>query len=113
MQLQQKTFADNQLERVFKQVELPLIEVLASMEVEGFNVDKATLENFGLVLKEEIVQLEKSIYTLAGTEFNINSPAQLGEILFERLELPAGKKTKRGYSTSADVLEKIRDKHQL
>lgn len=113
MQQQKKSLAENQLERVFEQVELPLIEVLASMEVEGFHVDKRTLETFGTILKEEIIKLEKGIYSLAGTEFNINSPAQLGEILFEKLELPAGKKTKRGYSTSADVLEKIRDKHPI
>lgn len=113
MLMQKKTLADNGLEKVFQQVELPLIEVLASMEVEGFDVDKETLETFGVVLKEEIIKLEKGIYGLAGTEFNINSPLQLGEILFENLELPAGKKTKRGYSTSADVLEKIRDQHPI
>lgn len=113
MQQQKKILAENQLERVFEQVELPLVEVLASMEMEGFHVDKGTLETFGTILKEEIGKLEKGIYALAGTEFNINSPAQLGEILFEKLELPAGKKTKRGYSTSADVLEKIRDKHPI
>ena len=101
------------LETVFNEVELPLIEVLASMEKEGFDVNRATLEEFGKMLSASISELEKQIYDLAGTEFNINSPAQLGEILFERLKLPAGKKTKRGYSTSADVLDKIKDKHPV
>lgn len=101
------------LNKVFQEVELPLIEVLASMEVDGFTVNKAVLESQGTLLKTEIEKLEKAIYTLANQEFNINSPIQLGEVLFEKLELPAGKKTKRGYSTSADVLDKIKDKHPI
>ena len=113
MKRQEETLRENGLEQIFFQVELPLIEVLASMEVEGFSVDKETLEQFGIVLKEEIGSLENQIYALAGKTFNINSPLQLGEILFDELELPAGKKTKRGYSTSADVLERIRDKHPI
>lgn len=113
MQKQKKILEENGLTHVFREVELPLVEVLAAMEAEGFSVSKETLEVFGEQLKEEIAKLEQAIYALAGESFNINSPMQLGEILFEKLELPAGKKTKRGYSTSADILEKIRDKHPI
>lgn len=112
-EIQLQLLEEQKLMRVLVEVELPLIEVLASMEVEGFAVNKETLASQGVLLKEEIDQLEKSIYALADQSFNINSPLQLGEILFEKLQLPAGKKTKRGYSTSADVLEKIRDKHPI
>lgn len=112
-QIQQKTLEENELEKVFRQVELPLIEVLASMEAEGFDVCKETLETFGADLKKEVAELEQAIYESCGETFNINSPRQLGDILFEKLQLPAGKKTRRGYSTSADVLEKIRDKHPV
>jgi len=110
---QKKTLMEQDLVKVFEEVELPLIEVLASMEVDGFTVNKETLESQGTLLREEIEKLEKGIYALADQEFNINSPIQLGELLFEKLQLPAGKKTKRGYSTSADVLEKIKDKHPI
>jgi len=113
MSLQQKILDDNGLTRVYENVELPLVEVLAAMESEGFSVSKETLEVFGQNLKEEIGKLEEQIYALAGEKFNINSPQQLGNILFEKLELPAGKKTRRGYSTSADVLEKIRNLHPI
>lgn len=113
IQAQKKSLEEKELEKVFRQVELPLIEVLASMEVEGFSVCRETLENFGTDLKAEITELEQSIYDSCGERFNINSPQQLGNILFEKLQLPAGKKTRRGYSTSADVLEKIRDKHPV
>ena len=110
---QEKTIEENGLKQVFDEVELPLVEVLASMETEGFSVDKGTLDDFGVILKEELSGLENQIHHLAGRAFNINSPMQLGEVLFEDLELPSGKKTKRGYSTSADVLERIRDKHPI
>ena len=110
---QQEMLDEQDLVKVFEEVELPLIEVLAFMEVDGFTVSKETLESQGARLKEEIEKLEKGIYALADQNFNINSPIQLGEILFEKLGLPAGKKTKRGYSTSADVLEKIKDKHPI
>jgi len=112
-EIQRKSLMEQDLVKVFEEVELPLIEVLASMEVDGFTVNKETLETQGNLLREEIEKLEKGIYGLAEQEFNINSPIQLGEILFEKLQLPAGKKTKRGYSTSADVLEKIKDKHPI
>lgn len=111
MALQQNTLQERDLEKVFRQVELPLIEVLSSMEVEGFSVCKETLEDFGTELKGKIAELEQSIYDACGERFNINSPRQLGDVFFEKLGLPAGKKTRRGYSTSADVLEKIRDRH--
>lgn len=112
-EMQKKELKKENLEKVFTDVELPLIEVLASMEKEGFNVNKSTLDEFGKNLSTSIQELENKIHELAGTEFNINSPIQLGDILFEKLELPAGKKTKRGYSTSADILEKIKDKHPI
>ena len=111
--LQMETLTAEQLLRVYEEVELPLVEVLAAMETEGFAVNKETLETFGKLLSGEIEQLEHAIYELADTKFNIKSPVQLGEILFEKLQLPAGKKSKRGYSTSADVLEKIRDLHPI
>lgn len=100
--------------KVFEEAELPLIEVMASMEREGVKVNGRFLEEFGADLKSRISQLEEEIYSQAGCEFNINSPLQLGNVLFETLGLPPlGKKTKRGYSTSADVLEKIKDKHPI
>ena len=110
---QKAQIADQKLETVLYEAELPLVEVMASMEHEGFRTDKKILEGFGVVLAEQIGELTKQIYGLAGEEFNINSPLQLGNILFEKLGLPAGKKTKRGYSTSADILEKLMDKHPI
>ena len=101
------------LMKVYSEAELPLIEVLASMEKEGIKVSREFLEMFGTELKDKISQMEASIYAHAGKEFNINSPMQLGNVLFEDLGLPFGKKTKRGYSTNAEVLEKIRDKHPI
>lgn len=101
------------LEKVAYEVELPLVEVMASMENEGFKADRSYLEEFGDTLAGEIDNLSNKIIEMAGEEFNINSPVQLGEILFEKLGLPSGKKTKRGYSTSADILEKIKDKHPI
>lgn len=110
---QKAQIADQKLETVLYEAELPLVEVMASMEHEGFRTDKKILEGFGVVLAEQIGELTKQIYGLAGEEFNINSPLQLGNILFEKLGLPAGKKTKRGYSTSADILEKLIDEHPI
>ena len=113
MAVQKPEIEAGNLGRILYEVELPLIEVMASMEVNGVCTDKVFLDEFGADLKEKIDLLECKIYDLAGTKFNINSPAQLGEILFETLQLPSGKKTKRGYSTSAEVLEKIKDKHPV
>ena len=93
---------------LFETVELPLCRVLAEMELAGCRVDQGALVSFGEMLAQHTAQLEQSIYGLAGQEFNINSPKQLGEILFDKLGLPHGKKTKTGWSTNADVLEKLR-----
>ena len=87
---QKAQLADQKLETVLYEAELPLVEVKASMEHEGFRTDKKILEGFGVVLAEQIGELTKQIYGLAGEEFNINSPLQLGNILFEKLGLPAG-----------------------
>ena len=98
---------------LFKDIELPLSTVLADMEYTGFNIDKSKLVEMGEELKIKIELTSKTIYNYAGCEFNISSPSQLGEILFEKLNLPHGKKGKTGYSTAADVLEKLRDKHPI
>ena len=101
------------MERLYYEIELPLCPVLAEMEREGFLVDKDALRRFGESLIGTIDALQKSIWGLAGEEFNIGSPKQLGAVLFDKLLLPAGKKTKTGWSTNADVLEKLRDKHPI
>ncbi len=98
---------------LYYNIELPLCPVLARMEKEGFLVDKKALYDFGQSLTGDIDQLQQLIWAEAGEEFNINSPKQLGVILFEKLMLPAGKKTKTGWSTNADTLEKLRDKHPI
>lgn len=94
-------------------IEMPLVEVLASMELEGFLVDRDKLAEYGRMLGARIEELEGEIYTLAGEEFNIGSPKQLGTILFDKLGLKAVKKTKTGYSTNAEVLEKLLGKHDI
>ena len=111
--IMEKTFKEMDMEYLFYDVEMPLVEVLGSMEYEGMAVDKNQLEELGNKFKEIISNLEEEIFTMAGEKFNINSPKQLGVILFEKLELPVIKKTKTGYSTNADVLEKLRDKHEI
>jgi len=98
---------------LFRDIELPLAQVLASMEVLGFEVDAGGLAAYGERLDVEIARHQEEIYRLAGEEFNINSPKQLGGILFEKLGLPAKKKTKTGYSTNADVLESLLGKHDI
>ncbi|MDD6043501.1 MAG: DNA polymerase I [Eubacteriaceae bacterium] len=113
MEIQNRRLDENELKNVFEKIELPLIEVLAAMETEGFDADRDMIEQFGTMLKSEIDTLEQSIYELAGKEFNINSPSQLGVVLFEDLGLPVIKKTKRGYSTGAEILEKLKDKHPI
>lgn len=98
---------------LYYEVELPLALVLANMEHDGFKVDAHVLEDYGDMLDKRIRTLEQSIFMLAGETFNINSPKQLGVILFEKLGLKAGKKTKTGYSTDAEVLEELSDKHEI
>ncbi len=93
---------------LFEKVEMPLLFDLREMETAGIGIDRNALLQYGSYLNEEIAKEEKKIYETAGCEFNINSPKQLGEVLFEKLKLPGGKKTKSGYSTAADVLEKLR-----
>lgn len=102
-----------ELTNLFEQVEMPLIEVLGNLEYEGFNVDQKVLKEIDDELTTKIDEITKEIYSLSGEEFNINSPKQLGVILFERLELPVIKKTKTGYSTSHDVLEKLYKRHPI
>lgn len=98
---------------LYTDVELPLCPVLARMEQAGFLVDRKALYDFGESLTSSIEQLQQSIWALAGETFNIQSPKQLGNVLFERLMLPAGKKTKTGWSTNAAVLDKLRGKHPI
>jgi len=99
--------------RLYYEIELPLCNVLAEMEYIGFFVDRNALYNFGVSLSSGISALQESIWNHAGHQFNINSPKQLGEVLFDQLMLPSGKKTKTGWSTNADVLEKLRGKHPI
>ena len=99
--------------RLMKEIEMPLTYVLYDMEREGILVKPDELKAYGEALTGRISELEQKIYDAAGTEFNINSPKQLGEILFDRLMLPGGKKTKTGYSTAADVLEKLSADHPI
>ena len=98
---------------LFNKIEMPLLEVLADMQYQGIYVDKDKLFDFGNELKNRIEELTKEIYDLAGEEFNINSPKQLGEILFEKLKLPMGKKNKKGYSTGVEILEKLKFTHPI
>ena len=99
--------------KLYRDIELPLAGVLADMEEAGFLIDISGIEAYGEVLKEQADALAERIYFLAGEEFNINSPKQLGEILFEKLKLPSGKKTKTGYSTNAEILQKLASKHPI
>ena len=98
---------------LFNKIEMPLVEVLADMQYQGMYVDREELVEFGRTLKERLNQLTNEIYELAEEEFNINSTKQLGEILFEKLKLPIIKKTKTGYSTDSDVLEKLKSTHPI
>ncbi|MBQ9297754.1 MAG: DNA polymerase I [Clostridia bacterium] len=110
--LEEQLKQTNALE-LFNNIEMPLVPVLASMEYEGVYVDKQELIEFGKKLQEKIEELTNEIYKLAGQEFNINSTKQLGEVLFEKLGLPVYKKTKTGYSTDVDILEKLRPEHPV
>ncbi|MCR5138018.1 MAG: DNA polymerase I [Oscillospiraceae bacterium] len=110
--LRDRLAAEN-MTRLFEEVELPLCSVLSEMEETGFLVDRRALAEFGESLNADIDRLQEEIYALAGHEFNILSPKQLGTVLFEELALPAGKKTKTGWSTNVDVLEKLQAYHPI
>ncbi len=114
-QILEKEIQENGLEKLFFEIEMPLMKVLATMESNGVRIDTDALAQSSELLTQEMLQMEKEIWELAGEEFNVSSPAQVGEILFGKLQLdPKAKKTKTGqYSTSEDVLEKLRSKHPL
>ena len=99
--------------KLYEEIELPLCTVLYRMECRGIAIDRNQLVQFGKMLEERIADCENLIYGYSDGTFNIQSPKQLGTVLFEKLGLPAGKKTKTGYSTNADVLEKLKDKHPI
>lgn len=103
----------NGMKQLYEEIELPLVTVLYRMECRGIAIDKAQLQQFGDMLTQRIADCEALIFSYSGEEFNINSTRQLGELLFEKLGLPPVKKTKTGYSTNADVLEKLKGKHPV
>ena len=104
---------DTEQWELYRDVEEPLVPVLYRMEKAGILVDKEALLSYGEELKKNIAMLQEEIYSMAGEEFNINSPQQLGGILFEKMQLPGGKKTKTGYSTAVDVLEKLQEDYPI
>ncbi|MBU5427246.1 DNA polymerase I [Tissierella pigra] len=108
-----KIVEEQEMLELYYDVELPLVEVLSSMEYYGFKIDKEELNGLREEYNEEIDTLTRDIYELADIEFNINSPKQLGEILFEKLSLPVIKKTKTGYSTDVEVLDKLKEQHPI
>ena len=109
----QKKLQEEGMLALMQEIEMPLTYVLYSMEQEGIRVKPEELKAYGERLQARILELEQEIYTGAGCEFNINSPKQLGEVLFQKLQLPGGKKTKTGYSTAADVLEKLSGEYPI
>ena len=111
--LQREKIENEEMTSLYLDMELPLVEVLASMEYVGINTDEAVLDEIDEKIIDKLKNLEEEIYSEAGEEFNINSPKQLGIILFEKMDFPVIKKTKTGYSTSADVLEKLRGKGEI
>lgn len=108
-----KELEKNEMLELFNNIEMPVLEVLADMQFRGMYVDKDELISYGDELKARIDELTNIIHDLAGEEFNINSPKQLGEVLFEKLKLPVIKKTKSGYSTDVDTLEKLQGEHEI
>ena len=108
-----KQLAEMELDTLFREIEIPLSPVLAEMELEGFDVDKEAISRFGKELVDKIAEIEEQIHGHAGEAFNINSPKQLGVILFEKLMLPAPRKTKTGYSTNIEVLDNLTGKHPI
>ncbi|MEK4356804.1 DNA polymerase I [Paenibacillus sp. FSL M7-1455] len=111
--LQEKELEGNEMASLFHDLEMPLSRILADMEKQGISVNKDDLTELGKEFEAQIDELVKNIYEIAGTEFNLNSPKQLGEILFVKLGLPVIKKTKTGYSTDAEVLEKLAPYHDI
>jgi DNA polymerase-1 len=109
----EKELQEKKLEKLFKEIEMPLVEVLARMEINGIKLDQELLKKLSKDLEKRLAKLISEIYQLCGCEFNINSPKQLREILFEKLKLPVVKKTKTGPSTDEEVLNKLADKHEL
>ncbi|MER2112295.1 MAG: DNA polymerase I, partial [Solibacillus isronensis] len=109
----EQTLKENEQFELYKELELPLAHILGKMESEGITVNIDTLRQMGDELKTKLEVMEATIYELAGEKFNINSPKQLGVILFDKLGLPVIKKTKTGYSTAADVLEKLQSEHDI
>ena len=109
----EEKLSESGMERLYREIEMPLVYTLFDMEQEGVQVDAAALKKYGTDLQGRIAELEQEIYRDAGEEFNINSPKQLGVILFEKLQMPYGKKTKTGYSTAADVLDKLAPEYPL
>ena len=108
-----KRLKELNMDKLYYDVELPLCRVLADMEQAGFLVDRAALYNFGESMNGDIDSLQNEIWEMAGKQFNINSPKQLGEVLYEDMKLPYGKKTKTGWSTNADSLEKLRGSYPI
>ena len=109
----EKNLIEDNLKKLFDEIEMPIEQVLAEMQFNGMLLSKQELLNYGEVLKTSLTELTNSIYELCGEEFNINSPKQLGKVLFEDLKLTAVKKTKSGYSTDVDTLEKIKWEHPV
>lgn len=109
----QEKLEDSNMTHLLEDIDLPLIKVLASMEILGIKIDRDEFENLQIEINEKIEDLTAKIYKLSGEEFNINSPKQLGEILFDKMKLPVIKKTKTGYSTNVDVLAKLRSEHEI
>ncbi|WP_409228276.1 DNA polymerase I [Gudongella sp. SC589] len=105
--------SEREMDQLFREIEMPLVEVLAYMEYYGVKVDKKELDVLGKEFDTEIKELTDKIFSLAGKTFNLNSPKQIGEVLFEDLELPVIKKTKTGYSTNAEVLEELKGEHEI
>lgn len=104
---------ETDMDNLYKEVELPLVKIMASMEILGFKINTDELKRIGEKLSQKISVLELVIQEMAGSEFNINSPKQLGQVLFEELNLPVMKKTKTGYSTDVEVLEKLKNQHPV
>lgn len=111
--LMEEKLSEENMTDLYKDIEIKVAKVLANMEFEGIHVSKKALEEMSAEFDERIKTLEASIYTLAGSEFNIASPKQLGVVLFEDLGLPPIKKTKTGYSTAVEVLEQLQHSHEI